>query len=273
MEEYSEIAMENLVHEFNQLKVQIISLLEGQHTSRFTHIQRYILFFSHPLFSFTDSIIILCQNGKYNSAQVLLRSLYEAHINIIYHQVADSERRLALSAKELQDGRLKILNEIKDLIRRYPNQRSPDPEKLFNEVYLDSQVQKAKREQQGIMRANKLAEKEKPRSLKDKAIACDDEDVKNAEPGSFQRMYSLIYRQLSPAAHLDVEGLQYFVDKKDDSTLVFTDGDGGDHLIGSAIDICVAYIKDLYDSKILGGELPATLGRVEELLKEPLSAT
>ncbi len=263
------------MREFNQLKVQIISLLEREHTSRFTHIQHYILFFSHPLFSFTDSIIILCQNGKYNSAQVLLRSLYEAHINIIYHQVADSERRLALSAKELQDGRLKVLNEIKDLIRRYPNQRSPDPEKLFNEAYLDSQVQKAKREQQKIMEANNLAEKEKPLSLKDKAIACDDGDVsvKNAEPGSFQRMYSLIYRQLSPAAHLDVEGLQYFVDKKDDSTLVFTDGDGGDHLIGSAIDICVAYIKDLYDSKILEGEPPATLGRVEELLKEPLSET
>lgn len=263
--------MEDLIHEFNQLKAEVISLLGCEHASRFSHTQHYILFFSHPLFSFTDSIVILCKNGKYNSAQVLLRSLYEAHINIIYHQVDDSERRLALSAKELQDGRLKILKEIKDLIRRYPNQRSLDPENLFNETYLDSQIQKARREQQAIMRANNLGEKEKPLGLKDKAIACDREDVKNAEPGSFQRMYSIIYRQLSPTAHLDVEGLQYFVDKKDDSTLVFTDGDGGDHLIGSAIDICVAYIKDLYDSKILQGEQPATLGRVEELLKQSLS--
>ncbi|MFZ2886585.1 MAG: DUF5677 domain-containing protein [Minisyncoccia bacterium] len=264
--------MEILIREFNQLKAEMIACLEATSTSGFSHIQHYILFFSHPLFSFTDSIVILCQNGKFNSAQVLLRSLLEAHINIIYHQVADTERRLALSAKELQDSRFKVLSEIKDLIRLYPNQRDQDQSKLFNEIYLDSQIERVKREQLAIKRANNLSINEKPPGLRDKAIACDAGDVKNAEPGSFQRMYTLIYRQLSPAAHLDVEGLQYFVDKNDDSSLVFTDGDSGDHLIRNAIDICLAYMKDLFDSKILDGEPSATLRRVEQLLKEQLTS-
>src|SRR3989344_6666349 len=121
---------------FYKLKYEITQLLSGADKSAYTHLQNYVYFAHHPIFSFTESILILCENKKSNAAKVLLRTLFEAHIDIIYHQLKDTEQRLAFSAKRMFDERITVLNEILSLIKKYPNLESEDETKLFNNKYL-----------------------------------------------------------------------------------------------------------------------------------------
>ncbi len=76
-------------------------------------------------------------------------------------------------------------------------------------------------------------------------------------------MYTLQYRFLSPVAHLNIEGLQHFVDEKD-NTLIYKDGDEKEMIQGTAVGLYAALVKDLYEHKVLAGETPE---QVDELLK------
>lgn len=117
-------------------KQEILRLLSTVNRSGYSHLQNYIFFAHKPIFSFTEAILILCENEKSNAAKVLLRTLFEAHIDIIYHQIKESEQRLAFSAKRMFDERVTVLNEISSLIKKYPNFESEDETKLFNSKYL-----------------------------------------------------------------------------------------------------------------------------------------
>lgn len=111
------------------------------------------------------------------------------------------------------------------------------------------------------MKANPDLERFKKAHLQEKAKSCDAGLVGNAEPGHFQRMYSLIYRQLSPVTHLNVEGFQEFVEKNDYGDIVFSDNDDDDFIIKQAVSICLAFTKDLYENGIL-------LGNPMQLIKD-----
>lgn len=259
---------EVLKEEFHKLKSGVSSLLELEDTGRYNHLQNYLYFTHYPLFSFTESIIILCENGKFNSANVLLRTLIEAHINIIYHQLNDSDYKLALSAKAVFDQRIKVLRELKDLIRKYKNLESADSTNLFSKEYLEKMEEWTQKQRQAILRGNNLQEKDKDLDLKSKAIKCDQEFDKEIEKGYFERMYTLQYRYLSPCLHLDIEGLQSFVDKKGSGTYSFDDGGGEEMLIAEAIGVCVALTKDLYESGVIRGEVIDKVSHIEQLLKK-----
>ncbi len=241
--------IEELDKRFSQLKEEITSLLSNADRSRYSHLQNYIFFAHKPVFSFAESILILCQNKKSNAAKVLLRALFEAHIDIIYHQVNDHEQRLAFSAKRMFDERITILNEIQNLIKSYPNLEVQDETKLFNNKYLTKALADQDTHRQAILRANPNLTGTK--HLQEKAKLCEEGQVKNAEPGSFERMYSLIYRQLSPVAHLNIEGLQEFVGQDKYGKIFFHEGGNGDFIATQAVEISVAFSKDLYDNNIL----------------------
>ncbi len=260
--------IQDIKQEFLQLKSEISRHIDQIDTSKNSHLQNYLYFIHYPIFNFTESIIILCENNKYNSAKILLRSLFEAHINIIYHQIDESERRLALSAKAGFDTKIKIISEIKDLVRRYPNLESPDPKRLFSKKWLQDAGEWAEVQRKAILKGNNLVQTEQDPDLKSKAVKCDKASIKNVEPGHFERMYTVIYRQLSPASHLDIEGLQVFVNQKETGKYIFDDGNDGDFIVGQAIEICLAFTKDLYESGVIKGNITDRVQRLEKLIKQ-----
>lgn len=256
-----------LKEEFYRLKNEVVALLGKVDRSHFTHLQNYLYFVNYPLASTVESVIILCDNGKRNSADILVRTLFEAHINILYHQLNDSDHRLALSAKSGFDQRLKMLRELRELVVKYPHQKSQDPKNLFSDEYLTRVTEWTEQHWQGILRGNNLQQNQKDLDLRAKVLKCDKE-FKGAEAGYFEKMYILIYRQLSAATHLDIEGLQMFVTEDRPAEYSFGDGAGEEHLIGTAIDIYVAFVKDLYENKMLTGERITVLERADGLLKQ-----
>jgi hypothetical protein len=259
---------ESLKEQFLKLKTEIGGLVEQVDTNKNTHLQNYIFFVFFPLFSYAESIIILCENGKNHSAKVLLRTLFEIHINVIYFQTGDSERKLAQTTKSGFDSKIKGLKEIKALIKKYPNLESQDPTNLWSNAWLDAGEEWAEKQRKGILRANNLKETDQDLDLKSKTVKCDDAAIDSAEPGHFGRMYSVIYRLLSPPSHLNIEGLQTFVNQDDTGKYVFDDGDDGDFLIAEAISICVAFTKDLYDLEVLSGKQPIVLKQLEDRVKD-----
>lgn len=258
--------IEELNKKFSQLKQEISNLLSGVDRTGYSHLQNYIFFAHKPIFSFTEAILILCKSGKSNAAKVLLRTLFEAHIDIIYHQVNDSKQRLAFSAKRMFDERITVLNEILSLINKYPNLESQDVTKLFNKEYLTKAIADQDNHRQAILRANSNLKGTK--HLQEKAKLCEKGEVKNSEPGSFERMYSLIYRQLSPVAHLNIEGLQTFIGQDEYRKIFFHDGDNGDFIATQAVEISIAFSKDLYDNKILAYGQVTIIQETEKFISE-----
>src|SRR3989344_1055671 len=258
--------IEELNKKFLQLKQEITHLLSEVNRSGYSHLQNYIFFAHKPVISFTEAILILCEKKKSNAAKALLRALFEAHIDIIYHQINESEQRLAFSAKRMFDERITILNEILNLIKKYPNLESQDETKLFNSTYLAKALADQDKHRQAILRANQNLSGTK--HLQDKAKLCEEGEVKNSEPGSFERMYSLIYRQLSPVAHLNIEGLQEFVGQDVYGKVFFHDGDNGDFIATQAVEISIAFSKDLYDNKILTGEQITIIQETETFIAQ-----
>ena len=258
--------IEELNKKFLQLKQEITHLLYCVNRSGHSHLQNYIFFAHKPIFSFTEAILILCGNKKSNAAKVLLRTLFEAHIDIIYHQLKDSEQKLAFSTKRMFDERITILKEILSLIKKYPNFESQDETNLFNNKYLAKALNNQDKNRQAILMANPNLSGTK--HLQDKAKLCEEGEVKNSEPGSFERMYSLIYRQLSPVAHLNIEGLQTFIEQDEYGKIFFHEGDNCDFIAAEGVKISVAFSKDLYDNRILTGEQVKVIQETEKLISQ-----
>ena len=259
--------MNELKIEFTRLKTEVVDLLENVDRSEYSYLQNYIYFAHYPIFSFTESVIILCDKGKPKVAKVLLRTLFEVHIDVIYHQLGNSKQRLALSARRMFDERLTMLREILNLIEKYPNLASQDSSNLFSKIYLTHAITDQDRRRVAVVKGNPGLEKIKKVHLNQKAEACDTESVKNAEAGHFSRMYSLIYRQLSPVSHLNGEGLEEFMGQDEDGKIVFSDEDNGDFITGQAVGICVAFAKDLYDNNLLSGEPLESIKKIEKTLE------
>jgi len=258
-----------LTERFLTLKQEISILIKNSKNKR-NHLQNYLYFAHFPLFTFTESIIILYKHGKFNSAHVLLRSLIEAHINIIYHQVGNTERKLAISARSMLGQRLRTLNHLERLIVKYPNLESTNPEELLNKEYLTKTKEKIETDIHAVEKGNNLNEKDTDLMLKSKAIDCDSTNLENVGKGHFEFIYALRYRYLSSYTHLDIEGLQMFVNQDIDGKHLFSDGDSNNGKVGitDSIGICVALVKDLYEHKVLDGDMPKIVREIENLLKD-----
>lgn len=249
-----------LTEQFLILKKEIGVLIE-KNKANYNHLQNYLYFFYTPLFHYTESIILLCENKKYISANVILRSLIEAHINIIYHQTGDSERKLAILAKSGFDKRIKEIKKIKKIIERHLNLESKDPNNLFSHEDLRALESVNKNNLRAVLKGNNIKDNDCELNLYDKAIKCDGEQVTNAEGGHFEKMYIINYGYLCSSAHLDLDGLQAFITEKQDEK-------SGEHLVFEAIDICTAYAKDLYENNVISGKIPKTVSNIENLLKD-----
>ncbi len=256
-----------LKEEFTKLKTEIISLIDKVDTNKNNYLQNYFYFISYPLFSLTESVIILCENGKPHSAEILLRSLMEAHINIIYHQVDDSDHRLAVSAKGSFDTKIQNIKQLEGLICKYPNLKPKDPTNLFDNEWLLKTGEWAKKQREAILRGNNLKETDKELDLKSKAIKCDQAALDGVEKGHFEQIYNLMFRQLSPTTHLNIEGIQTFITETEAGKYSFSDSGNGDILLAQAIEICTDFTKDLYECGVLNGKVADAVHNLEKLLK------
>ncbi len=255
-----------ITENFRVLKEELDSIL-GNYQCKGSHLQNYLYFTYAPVFSYTEAIILLCKNGKLNAASSLLRSLVEVHINIIYHQAADSDKRLAISARERFVELRKAFCEISELIKKYPIRESLDKGSLFNELYLVNAIAYIDSNIADITSSNKLDKKDKKESLIEKAKKNDKTKIIGAEDGHFQRMYTMIYRQLSASVHLDVLGLENFSEKNQEGKYSVKERYDEVVLVGEALGICVALAKDLFENKVIA-TIPKTAHSIESSLLE-----
>jgi len=248
--------MKLLKKQFLSLKKEIGILIEKD-KANYGYLQNYLYFFYAPLFTYTESIILLCENKNYISASVIMRSLVEAHIKIIYHQT-DSKHRLASLVKLDFEERIKEINKIRELIKKHPNLESVDAKSLFSFKRLKELESINKTNLEAVLKGNQFADKYH-KKLFDKATECDKEFVKNAKSGHFEEMYITMYGYLSLPTHLNFAGLEMFKEKqnKKDSKILITE----------AIGICVAYVKDLYENNVISGKIPKLITEIENLLK------
>lgn len=259
--------MKKIKREFLKIKKQTQSLINAVNTAEKNHIQNYLYFFHYPVASLAESVVLLCEEKKTNSAKILLRTLFESHINIIYHQVDDTEHRLAVSAKDGFDEKLKNIRGVQELIQKFPNLESKDPTRLFSREWLQKAAIWAGDQRQSVIRGSHLNESEKPLDLKAKAMRCDQVEVKGAEPGHFRRMYEVIYRQLSQPSHMSLDGLHNYVSQDESGKYLFAEEDEGLFLSTQAIEIYFALVKDLYENGVLSGEVPKEIQLTEDLIK------
>lgn len=252
-----------IIYKFYLLNRYLDRLLKD-YNGRGTHLQNYLYFVYIPVFNYTKAIMILCSCGKYNAASALLRSLFEAHINVIYHQVEDSEKRLAISARSRFIQLKKSFTGVNKLIEKFPNLKSSEKGDLFNEEYLEEAIKKVDSKIKIISVGNYLNDKDNELEIYKKAEKCDDVSLPNSQGGHFQRMYNVIYRQLSSSVHLDVLGLESFVDK-DKGGRYFSREEYNGMILLEAIKICIALTKDLYENGVLNGKTPGVVFEIERL--------
>lgn len=261
--------IKKLKQTFLKLKEDVSKELTRVNVNQNSHIQNYLYFIHYPIFSFAESIIILCENNKPHVAKVLLRSLFEAHINIIFHQVSDTEKALAISAKTGFDLKIKNIKELKKLIAKHPNLESKDNKNLFNNNWLDEALEWSKTQRSAIIKGGKLNHTDTDLDLKSKAIKCDKNSEKIQSPsgledGHFERMYQVIFRQLSSTSHLNMEGIQTFISQNETGEYLFEDGEDGHFIAEQALEITLAFIKDLYDNKVITENIPESLFLLEK---------
>ena len=118
------------------------------------------------------------------------------------------------------DERIKMLNAISSLIKKYPNLESRDETNLFNSKYLAKALADQDKHKQAILEDSPNLKGTK--HLQDKAKLCEKAKLRIQSQVASERMYSLIYRQLSPVVHLNIEGLQEFIGQDEYGKYSFT---------------------------------------------------
>jgi hypothetical protein len=256
---------QKVVEYFYSLKKEIDSNLNHNLTNQ-THIQKYLYFTVGPVFNYTEAIIILCKEKKFNAALSLLRSLFETHINIQYYTSDNNDKKLAIAAKKVFDSRLAVVNAFKKLVKDYPNFLSNDSSSLYNKDYQDKTLEEINKDRSAIIKKYNLTDQDKDPKLIKKTKLCDTAKIPDAEPGHFELMYHLVYRQLSPFVHLDIEGIDHFINKDQSGNYFVTEKPNEDLLISQSINICVALVKDLYDNKVINSDRSENIKLIDNIL-------
>lgn len=254
-----------VVNHFFTLRDEINSLLDNKLVNK-SHLQNYLFFTVAPLFNYTEAIIILSKSGKSNAAQMLLRSLFETHINIHYYSNGDIEKKLAVAAKRQFDWRRTVVNSFIELITKYRNLESYKEKSVFNRGYLENKLIEINNNREIIVRSNGIKIDDKDPDLLDKAKLCDGMKLRGVESGHFESMYHLVYRQLSSFVHLDMQGIESFNNKNEKGEYFFEEKNDEDLLISQSVGICIALIKDLYETKVIRGNLHEAVKSIEDLI-------
>jgi hypothetical protein len=232
-----------------------------------SHLQNYLYFTYAPVFNYTEAIIILCENKKNNAASALLRSLFEVYFNINYFQIQNSDKKLAIAAKNRFIELKKAFTEATQFIKDFPNQISSDENDLFNPKSLKKSHEYIESSIKNITLSNKLSENDKELPLSQKVIKIDEANLTGSPQGHFRKMYTVVYRQLSASVHLDILGLENFSEKTEGGIYRVKEQYEDSIIVAQAIEICVALSKDLYDHRVIN-KLPDTINSIQSRLAQ-----
>ncbi|OGZ34773.1 MAG: hypothetical protein A2V60_01430 [Candidatus Portnoybacteria bacterium RIFCSPHIGHO2_01_FULL_39_19] len=226
----------------------------------FTHLQSFLLFNQVAVHNYSEAICLLCKDARPHAAHVLLRSLFEAYTNAEYIKSKDSEKRLALFAREGMIERNKIANGFEQFIKKYPKKKNSLP--VLEEKSIDKMKKFSEGHIKGINNANKLNQKEVYPDIVSRSIKIDEEIPDSEEKGNSELYYHLVFRLLSPYAHLNAFGLEMFTEKGLD---IIGQAKDVHHIILQTYLYYFSLLKNLFQHKILDGEMP---DRYQKYFKE-----
>lgn len=236
--------------------------------SQFTHLQNFLLFNQVVIHNYSEAIYLLCKDARPHAAYVLLRSIFEAHTNAEYIKYGDSERKLALFAKKGFVERRKIANGFDQFIKKYPQKKGSIS--VLEGKSVDEMKEFVKRHIAGVDSANKLNQKERYPDILLRSIKIDEAISDPEEKGNNELYYHLVFRQLSPYAHLNAYGLEMFIEEGIDGSKVF--------LLGRTKDVHIIILQTylyyfvslmgLFQYKVLDGKMPDKYQKYFDELKK-----
>jgi len=234
---------------------------------QFTHLQNFLLFNQIAIHNYTEAIYLLCEDARPHAAYVLLRSLFEAYTNVEYVKFGDSERKLALFAKNGFFERGKIANGFDKFIEKYPKRK--ESISVLEEKRIDGMKEFVRRHIIGVDSANQLKLTDKYPDIFIRSTEIDKNVSNPKNKGDNELYYHLVFRYLSPYAHLNAFGLEMFLEKELNKEEIFQLGRAKDvHLI-----ILQTYLyyfvsfNNLFQHKVLDGHMPAKYQKYFEELK------
>ncbi|MCX6764546.1 MAG: DUF5677 domain-containing protein [Candidatus Nealsonbacteria bacterium] len=222
---------------------------------QFGHLPSFLLYNHIAIHNYSEAVYLLCKDSRLHSAYVLLRSIFEAHTNAEYIKFGDSERKLSLFAKEGFIVRKKIADCFDQFIKKYPQKK--ESISVLEEKNINKMKEFSGSHIKGIDNANKLNQNEEYPDILRRSIEIDKNSLDIEEKGNSELYYHLVYRYLSPYAHLNLFGLETFVDEGIDGDIKFILGRSNN--VSTIIMQTYAYyfvsLNGLFEKKILDGEI------------------
>ncbi len=194
-----------------------VSRIQGVDQNKLGHLQSFLIFNHAVVNNYSEAIYTLCKDARPYAAFVLLRSLFEAHITSEYIKIGDSEKKLALYARDGFRTRNTINNEFDAFAQKYPSKRGSLA--VLEEENIKSLREFVEQYISDINSANKLTNTDiYPRDLLDMCRKIDESAVGD-DKGEAELMYHLVYRYLSQLSHITPFGLEMFADRDPDGTI------------------------------------------------------
>lgn len=234
---------------------------------QFTHLQNFLLFNQIAIHNYSKAIYLLCKDARPHAAYVLLRSLFEAYTNVEYVKFGDSERKLALFAKEGLLERRIIANCFDQFIKKYPQKKGSIS--VLEEKRIDDMKKFVRRHITGVDSANQLNPEDKYPDLLSRSREIDKNTSDPKDKGDNELYYHLVFRYLSPYAHLNAFGLGMFLEKELNKEEIFQLECAKDiHpiVLQTYLYYFVSF-NNLFQHKVLDGQMPAKYQKYFEELK------
>ena len=171
--------------------------------------RNFLLLTFGAIHNYAETVYILCKNMRPQAAIVLLRSIFEAYLNMHYLMNVRSNKRLALYVVKDVREHIKIVNSFLSLIKRHP--RLENKYGMTTKATLDAMKKKHEDIEASMRSLNKIPITLGLKSLEERAREYDRRIGSKARKGEMEFNYHLLYRQFSSCAHLTPTGLQEFI--------------------------------------------------------------
>jgi len=174
--------------------------------------QTYLYVLFAAINSYSEAILVLCENYYPDAAIVIIRSIVEAYIRSVYVLSHNSDNRLIFLSLNDSFNRAGWGKELSIFIKKYPKKKGD----ILNNAFLSNLKNKTNAE-------IKIYEKKLGKDRKElKSISDKQKNLlsltriadKRFKKGDFEYTYHVAYRYLSSYAHLSVRGINNFLFKK-----------------------------------------------------------
>lgn len=173
--------------------------------------KNFISFYFGAIHNYSESIYVLCKDSRPHAATVILRSVLEAFINVIYLMNTNSNLKIAKFAISDFEERIKVLKQFKVFVAKFPKWEGKD--NLTTTKDLDNMIAFNQKHKEGIEKGNRFYKSTK--ILKDLRARAEAYDKKTKKEGNWEFNYLLVYKYFSNFTHLSISGIEGFFNKED----------------------------------------------------------